>query len=294
MTKRISHKKLEIIIVSFESAKIIKSCLEKINHDKYRVTVIDNNSQDDTKKIVAENFSTVNLIELTHNIGYGRANNIALKQVESDYALILNPDAIVETSEIEKIVDILDKYPEIALASPILLKEYPAADEQISKALPNLKIANERLFNGYLKSSLWGAALFMRVDVFRKIGFFDENIFMYREDVEICQRAMSNGYQSILIHDAIGFHQNDMSSTLNTRNLYRKHWHLAWSKAYFLKKEGKIYPIVRNCVARLLKCPVYLLSFKFKKLFLNIAALMGNFTGLCGLVAFDKNGKARG
>ena len=74
--------KLTIIIVTYESASIIESCLNKINFvqnkSKYKIFVVDNNSKDDTAKIISEKFPQIELIKLSQNIGYGRGNNIAL------------------------------------------------------------------------------------------------------------------------------------------------------------------------------------------------------------------------
>ena len=97
-----NQKLLTIIITTFQSESIIKTCLENIDFDKYEVFVVDNNSSDNTVKIIEDQFPKVNLIKLEQNIGYGRANNIALKKTKTPYALILNPDAIISDDDIKK------------------------------------------------------------------------------------------------------------------------------------------------------------------------------------------------
>ncbi len=71
------------------------------------VLLVDNASSDNTIQIVADNFPQVKIIKLDKNIGYGRANNVALRQVETEFALILNPDAFILENDIEKILLLL-------------------------------------------------------------------------------------------------------------------------------------------------------------------------------------------
>lgn len=78
-----SKKNLTIIILTHNSADIIGNSLSRINQEKYDLTVVDNASSDETITIIKRDFSKVNLIKLPQNIGYGRANNVALKQVQT-------------------------------------------------------------------------------------------------------------------------------------------------------------------------------------------------------------------
>ena len=95
---------LTIIIVTYNSEAIINNCLTNISFDKNEVFIVDNNSSDKTLEIVANNFPSVKIIKNNNNIGFGRANNIALAQTKNDFALILNVDAQITQEDIEKTI----------------------------------------------------------------------------------------------------------------------------------------------------------------------------------------------
>ena len=185
------YKLLTIIITTFQSESTIKTCLENIDFNKYGVFVVDNNSSDNTVKIIEDQFPKVNLIKLEQNIGYGRANNIALKKTKTPYALILNPDAIISDDDIKKILNLLESDKKIAIASAMMyycvLKDNEITDVTfVEYCLATLK---EETKEAYFTRFVSGAGMFLNMSIFRKIGFFDENFFLYCEDNEICKRS---------------------------------------------------------------------------------------------------------
>jgi GT2 family glycosyltransferase len=292
-------KNLTIIIVSFNSSGIIKSCLEKINFVKYDVIVVDNASIDNTSQVVSDSFPQAKIIKLDKNIGYGRANNVALEQVETEFSLILNPDAFIEQDGIEKIISLFDKNKKIALAGPLLLPNYPAS---INEQKEQLKIVNSNLLEkseDFLSVKyIIGAVLFLRMSVFRKIGFFDKNIFLYYEDDEISFRAIKNGFKAAIIPSVFGFHIGQGSSGGKLRNIYKRFWHRALSKFYWKEKQkGKLKAIKSASwlsMMFLIRALGYLLLFNSKKSVENFASACGSISFVIGLKAFDKNDNPRG
>ena len=100
---------LTIIILTYNSAHIIKSCLDNLNFEKYKIIVVDNASKDGTAEFVRKNFSEAQVIELSQNLGYGNGNNVALELVKTEFALILNPDAMMFEKDIETVLDVMKK-----------------------------------------------------------------------------------------------------------------------------------------------------------------------------------------
>jgi N-acetylglucosaminyl-diphospho-decaprenol L-rhamnosyltransferase len=294
-----SKKNLTIIITTFNSEKVILQCLNKINFARYDVIVVDNNSQDQTTNIIEQNFSQAKLIKLTKNIGYGRANNVALRQTETDFAMILNPDAFIPEENIETILNLMQKKPKIALAGPLLMQHYPIQEDDKIK---QLKIVDSNLitrFDEYLSVKyIIGAILFLKMSVFKQIGFFDENIFLYYEDDEISWRTIQNGYQAAIIPDAHGFHIGQGSSGGSIRSTYKRFWHRALSKLYWKeKRKGKLIAIksaVRLVIVFLIKSLFYIIICNPKKAVANFASCLGSSSFLIGLKAFDKNDNPRG
>jgi N-acetylglucosaminyl-diphospho-decaprenol L-rhamnosyltransferase len=293
-----SKKNLTIIITTFNSKNVIFQSLSKINFAKYDVIVVDNHSQDQTIDIIEQNFSQIKLIKLAKNIGYGRANNIALRQTETDFAMILNPDAFILEEDIEAILTLMQKQQEIALAGPLLLQHHPILEDDRIK---QMKIVESNLidrFDEYLSVKyIIGAILFLRMSIFKQIGFFDENIFLYYEDDEISWRAIKNGYKAAIIPSAIGFHIGHGSSGGSIRTIYKRFWHRSLSKLYWKKKQkGKLVAIksgVRLVIVFLIKSLFYIIALNPKKATANFASCLGSFSFLIGIKAFDKNNNPR-
>ena len=104
-----NNKDLTIIIVTFNSSEIIEQCLCNLNAEKHNIIVVDNASKDNSCQIVREKFPQIKLIQNDKNIGYGRANNIALLQSKTDFALILNPYAFILENDIQISLKITSK-----------------------------------------------------------------------------------------------------------------------------------------------------------------------------------------
>ncbi len=279
---------LTIIIVTFNSSEIIEQCLNYLNATKYSVVVVDNASQDLTAQIVADKFPQVKLIKNDQNIGYGRANNIGLRQSQTDFALILNPDAFIFEQDIEASLEILKNNPDIALASPRVFHSEQAAKD------------NKKIFNGQYSvgSFIIGGVLFMRMEVFRKIGFFDEEFFMFAEDNELSDRSIRNGYKNATINVANAFHSGAGSSKKSLRTTYRRFWHLGWSKSKYKQiKKGKLQTIratARLSAVYFCEGIFYFLVGNINKSVSKFAFSSGCFSYLIGLKAFRNDGTARG
>ena len=293
------NRQLTFIITTYNSAGVIDNCLNKINFNNYEVIVIDNNSSDNTTEVVSKNYPLVNLIKSKKNYGYGRANNIGLRATTTPYALILNPDAFIFESDLEKIIASMDKNPEIAIGAPVLLNFYPLRQDDLSQ---EIAIVNNNLIKdfGDFKSVKYiiGACEILRMDFFKKIGFFDEKIFLYYEDDEICHRTILNNKICAICVDALAYHIGQGSSGTNLRGIYRRFWHRALSKFYWKEKQKGFYnayfSALKLSFSFLMQTIIYAIIFDFKKLFQNLGSLNGTLSYLIRLSAFDKNDNPRG
>lgn len=287
---------LTVIIVTFNSAKIIQSCLEKINLKKYRTIIVDNDSNDETLEIVKNFIDEKNIVKLTNNAGYGRANNIGLKMVKTKYALVLNPDAYIFENDISKIIEVMNKNDQIAIAGAIPFKLLDDKEQAlIDVSLIRKKNECEEF---YYTKFLTGASLFFQIKAFKKIGFFDEKFFLYCEDNEICKRVIKNGYKNALIKNSKFYHIGGNSSErmevkLNNKILWHRN---GWSKAYY-------FEAVHGVIVGKLKAIIMLLKFSyliFKDLFTeqkindqNKYPFLGVLSYTIGIKAFDKDGNPR-
>ncbi len=293
------NRQLTYIITTYNSASVIDNCLNKINFNNYEVIVIDNNSSDTTTEIVSKNYPLVNLIKNKKNYGYGRANNIGLRATTTPYALILNPDAFIFESDLEKIIVSMDKNPEIAIGAPVLLNFYPLQQDDLLQEIANV---NDNLIKdfGDFKAVKYiiGACEILRMDFFKKIGFFDEKIFLYYEDDEICHRTILNNKICAICVDALAYHIGQGSSGTNLRGIYRRFWHRALSKFYWKEKQkgffNAYFSALKLSFSFLMQTIIYAIILDFKKLFQNLGSLNGTLSYLIRLSAFDKNDNPRG
>lgn len=292
-------KNLTIIIVTFNSSEVIANCLSKLNVKKYDVIVVDNASTDNTVEIVLKNFSDVKIIKSEKNIGYGRANNIALRQIKTEFSLILNPDAFIFEEDIDKALEVMQQDEKVALLGPLLLTKYPKSKQDIEK---QMSVVNGNLIkknSQYLSVKyIIGAVLFLKMSVFKEIGFFDEEIFLYYEDDEISWKVIKNGYKAVILPNIFGFHIGHGSSGSNLRSIYKRFWHRSLSKLYWKKKQKGSFiatkSAIRLVILFLFKSILSLITLNLKNAVKNLASCFGSIAFLFNIKAFDKNGNARG
>jgi len=206
---------VSISIVTYNNDKVIKKCLQNIfqniNNTDFELIIVDNNSSDSTVSIIEKDYKNVRLIKNNRNIGFGAAHNIAIKLRKGKYHLVLNPDIIFTENAVEKLLNFMEKNPDVGLVSPKIL--FPNGSIQyLCRRLPSLfdfiiirfmpkfirKFFQARIDyyemreTGYNKIMdvlfLTGAFMLIRSSVLDKIGGFDENLFMYFEDIDLCRR----------------------------------------------------------------------------------------------------------
>ena len=293
------NKKLTFIIVTFNSSKIIDKTLALIDQDKHKVIVVDSNSSDNTLDIVKTKFPKTHIIASKKNLGFGRANNLGFAKVDTEFACILDPDCFINDDSVNKILQVMNIDNNIAMANAISYNGYidNKTDQVIKQDIDQIAV------NNYIKNNkeyynikfASGCCMFIKTKIFRKIGLFDEKIFIYCEDNEICKRVLKNKYQIITVKDTDLIHLGGQSSDLNNnpKMQYFILWHkLGWSKCYYTEAvHNKItakLKAIRNILRILVKIPIK----KIKKQSLNLAEkaiLAGCFAYLIGTKAFDKN-----
>ena len=296
-----TKKDVTIIIVAYKSAHIISETLQNITNKGYRIIIVDNNSGDNIEQHLRQHYpnSGIELILLSSNCGFGRANNVALELTTTKYAFLLNPDAIITEQSIDNLVLEANKDSQIALASPFpTSKQNPSYAEQqtnIDNYRANIRIIAEN--NNMIETNfICGGHLLMNMDIFRKIGFFDKNIFLYGEDNEISGRSIVNGYKNILVKTAQVFHYNKKSTKTNSilgayELLYLREWHHGWGKTYLKRKKKNYFRIWLKTIHQFLICLVCLIKLDKKQAIMRLAMFLGSSSNLLGISCFNKKNK---
>lgn len=176
--------------------------------DQIEIIVVDNASSDGSYNMVKDDFPGVQCIQNKENVGFGRANNQAASVAKGDYILVLNPDTMVAETTLSKMLDFCKKQPSFGAAGVQFIDGAGNFLPESKRNFPGLKIAGAKLL-GYSKyyyashidkgrvdmvDILTGAFMFIKREVYLKVGGFDEDFFMYGEDIDLSYRITQAGY----------------------------------------------------------------------------------------------------
>ena len=268
----ISGQNLSVVIVTLKSEKIIHQCINSINQN-IPIIVVEHSDNKNFKEELEQKYKNLKCILSKSNLGMGAGNNIGIKEANTEYVLILNPDVILEKNTIE----------ELFLASKHL-KEYtilaPLEKNFANYGMTNNKILNKNLGDAPFKVDFVdGFAMVIKKNFFKE-KYFDENFFMYLENNDLCKRVVSQGGSIYVVPRSRINHL--AARTVDQKFEYEielsRNWHWIWSKFYFSKKHFGFFKAFyegfpKYCTS-LLKFLFYLLinNKKKRKIYFNRAS----------------------
>lgn len=224
---------ISIVIVNYNVKDFLKNCLESIYNSntnlQFEVIVVDNNSHDDSFDELSQLYSDVNFILLKENLGFSKANNIGFNKAKGEYILVLNPDTILSNDTLQKVYNFMQDNSEVGATGCKVLnhdntfqlpcrRSFPTPWNSFCKLFglqslfPNVKLFSEynltykSVDESYEVDALIGAFIFVRKDVIDKINGFDEEYFMYGEDLDFCFKVKKAGYKVFYFHDTSIIH----------------------------------------------------------------------------------------
>jgi len=260
------HPIVSVILVSYNSATFILSCLSSIQRCipglTHEIVVVDNHSRHHSCELIRMGFPDLILIENPANLGFGRAVNQGFRRSRGKYLLILNPDVILLPGAVEKAINFLEGHSEITLLLPKLLN--PDGTLQFScrtffnlttlllrrtplgKVFPNHRVIREHLMTDWNHDEVrevdWGlgACMFLRREAIGDGNLSDERFFLYFEDIDLCFRLKNEGRKVIYYPDAAMVHYHVRESARGFMN--RAKWELFISLLKFYFKHGRLAP----------------------------------------------------
>ena len=206
--------KLSIIIVSYNVRSYLEQCLQSVlkalEGIEGEVWVVDNNSPDDSVDVLRRDYPWVRLIANTENMGFARANNLAIRQSQSDYVLLLNPDTVVEEPTLRGVLDFMDAHPEAGGAGVMMHNEDGTLALESLRGLPTPWVGALKMLGFtrryYMSDLPWdqpgridvisGAFCMLRRKALDQVGLLDEDFFMYGEDIDLSYRLLKGGWQN--------------------------------------------------------------------------------------------------
>lgn len=238
-----------IILVNYNGAKDTIECvksLEQITYNNYRVLIIDNNSTDDSVKILKKNINSKHIIiESKENNGFSAGNNIGIKialEDKADYVLLLNNDTVVDKRFLEPLIESFNSNVGITIGKIYYTKEKNKIWYDGGNI--NFKTAKIRHFN-YDKydtkmyademeiTFATGCCMLISSEVIKKVGMLSEDYFLYYEDTDYCCKVIKNNYKIIYNPNSIIYHSVS-SSTNKISNLLQ--YYMIRNKLIFIKK----------------------------------------------------------
>lgn len=224
--------KLTISIVNFNTgvylSHLLKSLEEVRQEVEFEVWVVDNASLDNSLKLAKEKFPWVKFIESSENLGFGKAHNLVLKKLDSEYVLILNPDTDIPKGVIKYMVDFMDKNPWVGASTCKIVLADGSLDWAAHRSFPTplasllYFLGNDSLYhltNRSMKTphevdGISGSFFLTRKSVLEKVGFFDEDFFLYAEDLDLSYRIKQAGFKIMYVPQVSIVHHKGVSSGL--------------------------------------------------------------------------------
>ena len=206
--------KLSVIIVNYNVRPYLTACLDSVQRAlegiESEVFVVDNHSNDDSIEVVSRDYAWVHLINNKENLGFSKANNIAIRQSAGEYVLLLNPDTVVAEGTLRGAVEFMDQHPEAGGAGVRMHNADGTLAPESRRAMPTPMVAarkmlgfTKRYYMSYLSwdepgqiEVISGAFMMLRRKAIDQVGMLDEDFFMYGEDIDLSYRLLKGGWQN--------------------------------------------------------------------------------------------------
>lgn len=268
--------KLSIIVNHYRTPEVLKICLKSIKENlsdadfDWEIIVTDGATIEKTKEMMEENFPDIVFITFEKNVGFGKLVNSAIKKAKGEYIFIINADILAEEKKtIEKMLSYIEKNNDVGMVGPKLLNVNNTVQQScfrfytpltvicrrtaLSKTFFGKKILNYFLMKDIFNNKnitepipvdwLMGSAMLVRKSDLGKVGVFDENFFMYFEDVDWARRFWENGLKVIYFPKSVMYHYHFQSSKKKSLfdSLLSKYAriHIKSALKYFIKYKFK-------------------------------------------------------
>ncbi|MDZ4799398.1 MAG: glycosyltransferase family 2 protein [Bryobacteraceae bacterium] len=215
-----SQPDISVVIVSFNTREVLRECLQTLQREStgliMETFVVDNNSRDNSAEMVESDFPWAGLRRSKVNLGFAGANNVAFKECTGRYVVLLNSDAFVKPGALQLSVQLMDANPRCGLGGGLLVGR-DGAWQPSARLFPSVlndlltisglsaKYASSKFFGRYDRTWAdpgeaaevdWvpGAYSIIRKEALDQAGFFDEDFFLYYEEVDLCYRIKQAGW----------------------------------------------------------------------------------------------------
>ena len=239
--------KLAVVIVNYNVRHYLRQCLDSVQRAAQgmdvEIWVADNHSTDGSVDYLKPLFPAVQWIECHHNLGFSRANNLILRQLDCDYILLLNPDTIVGENTLKHVVAFLDTHPDAGAVGVKMLNSNGTKALESRRGVPTPMTALYKMlglcklfpkhpkFGHYYMSDMsWeenapieivsGACFFTKKSILDEVGLLDQAFFMYGEDIDFAYRILKAGYTNWYIPATILHYKGESTQKSSFRYVH--------------------------------------------------------------------------
>mgnify|MGYP001198038489 CR=1 FL=1 len=259
MLKKNNLKNITVILPLYKTPHIL---IKNINQYKnLKLIILDQSNDYKLKaKILKQNSNIIKYIIFDKNIGFARSCNFLLKNVKSEYCLLTQADILINMKSINELLKTINKVNNCIISAPNLNK---------TKTIPKFSIVD----------SVIGANFLFDVKKMKQLKFFDEQFFLYWEDVDLCHRIKKRGYKIIIAGKAKARHLSSKSSKNDLETFFIRNINFKFGEYVFQKKIKKLkkLKILRQIITNFINLIFNLIKFDYKKCFVNIAYILGIF-----------------
>ena len=245
--------KLSVIILNYNVRHFLELCLKSveaaIHTIEAEIIVVDNNSPDDSCEIVKELFPNITLIENKDNSGFSKGNNIGVAVAKGEYLCILNPDTVVAEDTFTKLLKFAESAKDVGIVGCRLINGNGNYLPESKRNIPTPKVSFNKIFGlgdsyyaNHVKEFgsgevdvLVGAFMLLKREIYNEVGGFDEDYFMYGEDIDLSYITLKAGYNNYYLGNQTIIHFKGESTPKN--KIYRKRFYEAMG--VFYKKHFK-------------------------------------------------------
>jgi len=307
----ICSMQLSVIILNYNVRYFLELCVLSVQNAIQKIDaeiiVVDNNSPDDSCDMMKARFPNVKLIENEENSGFPKGNNIGVAEAKGEYICILNPDTVVAEDTFEKVLAFAEKQKNLGIIGCKLIdgagnflpeskRGIPTPFTAFTKVAGLYKLSN--VFGKYYASHLnqnqtgkveilVGAFMVMKKETYLEVGGFDENCFMYSDDIDLSYMVLKTGKSNYYFHETTVIHYKGESTIRDEKYMqrfrqamdffYKKHFRTSFVFDAFMKAGAFFFSIVKKKQAVLSRPEIdrYVLISNNKNLRLKVEKLLG-------------------
>lgn len=271
---------LSVIILNYNVRHFLEQCVlsveSALNGIDAEIIVVDNNSSDDSCAMMKQRFPNVKLIENKENSGFPKGNNIGVAAAKGEYICILNPDTVVAEDTFTKVLAFAKKQKNLGIIGVKLIDGIGNFLPESKRGIPTPWVAFTKIaglykifpetFGKYYAQHLSenktgkveilvGAFMLMRRDLYNEIGGFDENCFMYSDDIDLSFMALKKGKSNYYFHETSVIHYKGESTIKDGTYMkrfqeamnffYKKHFEVSFLFSGFMKMGIVFFSLVK-------------------------------------------------